>query len=224
VREPAVFLFDEPLRNLDAQLRLTLRSELKALHQRLGTTVLHVTHDQAEAMALGQRICVLREGRVQQVGPPQAIYDRPANRFVAGFFGTPPMNFPNAQVRALDGLVSLTVGGESINVPGHIEKRLAKNVGRAVLIGIRPHDLSLEPIEGRTSSTLSGRITLIEPLGSRTDLHVTLKSGETCIVAVRPQSQVCPGQDIRLYLDSDRLHIFETDEAGRRIERPCANE
>ncbi|MHC4520499.1 MAG: ABC transporter ATP-binding protein, partial [Planctomycetota bacterium] len=167
VRKPAVFLFDEPLSHLDAQLQLELRSELKELHRRLGTTTLYVTHDQAEAMALGQRICVLREGRLQQTGSPDEIYDHPANRFVAGFFGTPPMNFLDAQVQRRDGSVFLAVGDERIALSERLSASLAQDVGRTVQIGVRPHDLSLQPPSERKGGDLPGAVTTIETLGSR---------------------------------------------------------
>ncbi len=223
VREPAVFLFDEPLTSLDVQLHLTLRSELKALHQRLGATVLYVTHDQAEAMALAQTICVLRQGRLQQMGSPETIYDRPANRFVAGFFGTPPMNFLTAQVRSRDGSVCLAVGDQSLEAPEHLERQAASDAGQSVVVGIRPHDLCLEPTTGQMGNALSGHVTQIEPLGSRTDLHVELPSGDTCTAVTPPHPEVSVGDEVHLNVDPGRLHLFECDEAGHRIKSPATD-
>jgi len=220
VREPGVFLFDEPLSNLDAQLQLTLRSELKALHERLGATVLHVTHDQAEAMALGQTICVLREGRLQQVGSPEAIYDRPANRFVAGFFGVPPMNFLVARVRSMNGSLALAVGDQLIEAPRHLAKAATRDAGQSIVVGLRPHDLSLESGANQTSNCLSGRLMRLERLGSHTDLCVKLPSGDVCTVIAAPRFEGAVDDEIRLRIDPERIHLFECDQAGRRIDGP----
>ena len=217
VREPAVFLFDEPLSHLDAQLHLVLRRELKELHRQLGTTTLYVTHDQAEAMALGERIGVLREGRLQQVGTPEEIYDRPANRFVAGFFGSPPMNFLDAQVQCRDGSAFLVLGDERLTAPAGVRSHLSRDFGKAVRVGVRPHDLSLESLSGETAGALSGAVTAIEMLGSRKDVHVALRSGSVCVITAPPHACVRVGEAIRLYVAADRLHVFEHDEAGRNI-------
>lgn len=219
VRKPAVFLFDEPLSHLDPQLQLDLRAELKNLHTRLGTTTLCVTHDQAEAMALGQKVGVLREGRLQQIGSPEDIYDRPANRFVAGFFGTPPMNFLDAQVQHRDGSVFLAVGDARVALPERFGASLAQDAGRTVQIGLRPHDLSVQPPSDRKGIALPGTVTMIETLGSRTDLHVALRSGSTCTATVAPHAVVQVGDGVRLYVDSDRLHVFACDQAGRNLAR-----
>jgi multiple sugar transport system ATP-binding protein len=217
VREPAAFLFDEPLSHLDAQLRLALRSELKDLHRRLGTTTLCVTHDQGEAMALAQTICVLREGQVQQIGTPEEIYDRPANRFVAGFFGTPPMNFLRAQVRSQAESVFLEVGDERLNVPAALRSHLARSAGKVVSIGIRPHDLSVEPVPGGKGGFLTGIVTAIEMLGSHKNVRVALRSGGVSTFIATTHTQIEPGASVRLYANPDRFHIFDSDEAGRSI-------
>jgi multiple sugar transport system ATP-binding protein len=207
VREPAVFLFDEPLSSLDAELRLTLRQEMKALHHRLRTTTLYVTHDQSEAMALGERVCVLRAGRIQQVGRPSEVYDRPANRFVAGFFGTPPMNFLNGRLRADHGTRVLDWPGGKVpwpSSPGGPEDQ-------PVEVGVRPHDLLLEPPAQPGESVLSGRICLWEPFGVRTDVHVLLPGGERCVVCAPPSLRFEGGQEIRLYVRPQKLHLFNGD-------------
>ena len=219
VRKPAVFLFDEPLTNLDVGLRLAMRAELKALHQRLGTTTLYVTHDQAEAMALGEKIAVLCCGQIQQVGSPSDIYDRPANRFVAGFFGTPPMNLLAGRVLRLNGdSVGLKVAGERVRMPDRLQSRLAGYVGQKVHLGVRPHDVSLTSApreEGRI--LFSGTVAALEPLGSQTDVHVALPSGQRCIVAAGTDASVCVGDDVRLEPDPDKLHLFENGPHGRNI-------
>jgi multiple sugar transport system ATP-binding protein len=217
VRQPAVFLLDEPLSHLDAQLQLGLRSELKDLHQRLGTTTLCVTHDQAEAMALGQRVGVLRQGRLQQVGTPEEIYDRPANRFVAGFFGTPPMNFLEARVKCQDGSVFLALKDDRLGVPPGLRSHLAQKDGTAVLVGIRPHDLSVEPIPEGKGGVLSGAVTTIETLGSHKNVRLKLPSGSVCTAVATSHTRIEPGGNTRLHINLDRLHVFERDEAGRNI-------
>ncbi|MBN1362333.1 MAG: ABC transporter ATP-binding protein [Sedimentisphaerales bacterium] len=217
VREPAAFLLDEPLSSLDPLLQGALRTELKALHQRLATTTLYVTHDQAEAMALGQRIGVLHHGRLQQVGSPDDIYRRPANRFVAGFFGMPPMNFLTARVRRQHEGLSLEIAGAGFDLPAPLRSSLAGHVGPTVLAGIRPHDLSLKPRTGPGGDALSGKVTHIEPLGSRCDVHVQLHSGEKCVVCTAPDSVPRVGADVSLHIDPDRLHLFEPDGTCRNI-------
>ncbi len=217
VREPAVFLFDEPLSSLDAALRLTIRAEIQALHCRRRTTTLYVTHDQSEAMALGERVCVLRAGQLQQVGRPAEVYDHPANRFVAGFFGTLPMNFLPARVRPEGNALSLDLEGHRIIPPSVPPAPWAGYAGRTVVAGIRPHDMSLEPAPGRQEGALSGRVVLLEHLGSRLDVHVELMPGARCIVSIAPQARVHIGDEVCVYINPEKLHLFESDEPGRRI-------
>ena len=209
VRQPAAFLFDEPLSSLDAGLRLALRGEVKTLHQRLHITTLYVTHDQSEAMALSDRLCVLREGYVQQVGPPAEVYDRPANRFVAGFFGTPPMNFLAGRLRGENGACFLDWAGGRTSLPAFP----ADSADKTVHVGIRPHDLSLEPLPPPRGCVLSGHVGLLEPFGSRTDVHVVLASGEKCVVSAPPHVQLRAGDEMRMYVNPEKLHLFEPDGA-----------
>ncbi len=207
VREPAAFLFDEPLSSLDAGLRLALREEIKALHQKLHTTTLYVTHDQSEAMALGDRLCVLRDGQIQQVGPPAEVYDRPANRFVAGFFGAPPMNFLTGRLHSENGTCFLEWVGGRVSLPW----LPADGSEKAVHAGVRPHDLSLEPLPGQGSCVLSGRVSLLEPFGSRTDVHVVVTSGEKCILSAPPHVQCRMDEEVRIYVNPEKLHLFCSD-------------
>jgi len=207
VREPVVFLYDEPLSSLDAGLRLALREEIKALHQKLCTTTLYVTHDQSEAMALGDRLCVLGDGRIQQVGPPADVYDRPANRFVAGFFGTPPMNFLEGRIRCERGACFLDWAGGIASLPS----LPADGAEKAVHVGARPHDLSLEPLPVQRGCVLSGRINLLEPFGSRTDVHVVITSGEKCVVSALPHIQRKVGDEVQVCVDPGKLHLFHSD-------------
>jgi multiple sugar transport system ATP-binding protein len=217
VREPVAFLFDEPLSSLDAALRLTIRAEIQALHRRLHTTTLYVTHDQSEAMALGERVGVLHAGQLQQVGSPAEVYDRPANRFVAGFFGTPPMNFLPAHVRPEGAALFLDLESARIRLAPDLRPGLAAHAGQTVVAGIRPHDMSLEPAPGRQESVLPGRVVLLEHLGSRLDVHVELPPGPRCIVSTAPHARVHIGDDVRVYLNLEKLHLFESDDPGRAI-------
>ena len=192
VREPDVFLFDEPLSNLDAALRGQMRVEIARLHARLGTTMIYVTHDQVEAMTLASRIVVLNGGRIEQVGAPLELYRRPANVFVAGFLGSPRMNFlPGAVLRATD---------------------IAADTG--VTVGIRPEDLRLD---GSGALILRGAITLLEQLGSEALAHVRLIDGnsETVIAKLAGNARVALGDVVALHADSTACHVF--DAAGNAV-------
>jgi sn-glycerol 3-phosphate transport system ATP-binding protein len=206
VRDPKAFLLDEPLSNLDAQLRGQVRTDLKALHQRLRVTSVYVTHDQVEAMTLGERIAVLRGGRLQQVGRPEDVFDRPANLFVAAFMGTPSMNLVRARVEA----GALRVGGASVPVPGA--------PGGDVVAGFRPEALSLAGGEG-----MGMIVELVEPLGNETLVHGTIEGdavsplgtreapeGRTGITArLGPRDRPALGESVPLALDPQELHLFD---------------
>ncbi len=217
VREPAAFLLDEPLTGLDAGLRLAMRREIKSLQQRLRITTVYVTHDQSEAMALGERMCVLRDGRVQQVGPPDEIYARPANRFVAGFFGTPAMNFLAGRLQSRDGAPVVDLQGQALYVRSHLTACLRDYRKETIVAGVRPHDLSLEPFAGRVTDTLHGKVAQIEPLGAQTNVHVDLACGQSCVVAASPRTGVIVGDDVQVYVHRDEVQLFEDDETGRNI-------
>lgn len=224
VREPAAFLLDEPLTGLDAGLRLAMRREIKSLQQRLRITTLYVTHDQLEAMALGERLCVLRDGRMQQVGPPNEIYARPANRFVAGFFGTPAMNFFTGRLRSQDGAPAVDLKGQTLQVASCLHACL-RNYGKETIVaGVRPQDLSLEPFAGRVSDVLHGKIVQVEPLGAQTNVYVDFACGRPCVITAPPQSRVNVDDEVRVYIHPDDVQLFEDDEAGRNIACCCTNE
>jgi multiple sugar transport system ATP-binding protein len=224
VRQPAAFLFDEPLSNLDAKLRVEMRRELKQLHQRLETTMIFVTHDQVEALTLGQRIAVMDRGALQQLGSPADVYDRPRNQFVAGFIGTPPMNFVTGRLIQSNGSWSLRHAAASISlagVPDGIEPTdaLARIAGRQVTLGVRPEDVSLAggaPADSAPPGSLAGRVTLVEPLGDAT--VVTLAIGEaqnareslTLVSKIGPRAAVRPGDRASVLLDSQRVHLFDS--------------
>ena len=196
VRHPKVFLFDEPLSNLDAKLRVQMRAEIKALHQRLGTTILYVTHDQVEAMTMADKIVVLNGGRVEQIGAPLELYDRPANVFVAGFMGSPAMNLLPARVAG----GRLTVAGQVLDGTGLPEG--------ALTFGIRPEDIALTPGE-------AARVEVIEPTGSETHLTLDL-GGEALTVVTRERQALTPGDRIGVAFDRRRAHLFDAG-TGRRI-------
>jgi len=217
VRNPAAFLFDEPLSNLDAKLRVTTRAELKALHHRLQTTSVYVTHDQAEAMTLGDRICVMYEGIIQQVAPPMEVYDKPVNRFVAGFLGTPPMNFFDGTIETKnhETLFTLT-DGMSVKLSGSNSK-LSSYAGQKMVFGIRPEHLTPEPIEGQTDNTLNAVVNVVEPLGDRKDVYLTASNGQKFIANLDPHTDIDINQQVTMFIDTHKAHVFEQGDTGANI-------
>src|SRR5580658_10830572 len=181
VRHPQVFLFDEPLSNLDAKLRVQMRVELKKLHERLGTTAIYVTHDQVEAMTLGDRVVVMKDGLVQQVGDPMELYNEPANRFVAGFIGSPAMNFAGIRVAAENGSLWAESEGIRIKVPEPIRPRLAPYAGKEATLGIRPEDLHIAGDGDPKELTFDVAVEVVERLGSEILLDVAV--GQNSMVA-----------------------------------------
>jgi len=213
VREPRVFLFDEPLSNLDARLRVEMRAELARLHRELGRTMLYVTHDQVEAMTLGQRIVVLNQGRVQQIGTPLDVYHRPANRFVAGFIGSPPMNFIEGRVERLDELRFVGEGGR-VQIPLVEAEWPHARPGQRVTLGVRPEHVTLAASD---EATMQGQVETVEVLGAVAHLYVRV--GQTTVVAqvdaaMRPE----PEQTVHLHIDPARIHLFDA-ESGRALSR-----
>ena len=204
VRDPQVFLFDEPLSNLDAKLRVQMRTEIRELHQRLGTTTVYVTHDQIEAMTMADKIVVMQKGHIEQMGSPLEVYDRPANLFVAGFIGSPSMNFLDGVVRHRDGAVVAEIA--DTNVP-LAQGGLAD--GQAIVVGVRPEHL----LPGDTG--LSGQIAVVEPTGAET--HLFVRVGPKDITAIlRERRNLLPGQDIRLQVQPGTAHVFDPA-SGMRI-------
>jgi multiple sugar transport system ATP-binding protein len=205
VRDPQVFLFDEPLSNLDAKLRVAMRTEIKELHQRLKTTSVYVTHDQIEAMTMADQIVVMHDGRIEQTGSPLELYDRPANRFVAGFIGSPSMNFIDGTQK--DGAL-IAANGARLPVAG----AQAANDGRAMVYGIRPEHLDL--VDGGNDG-FEAEVVVIEPTGSETQLFARL--GQQEIVAIfRERHEFAPGQKIRLKPRAPVAHLFDAS-SGQRI-------
>ena len=213
VRHPQVFLFDEPLSNLDAKLRVQMRVELKKLHDRLGTTAIYVTHDQVEAMTLGDRVVVMRDGLVQQVGEPLELYNEPANRFVAGFLGSPAMNFATVTMREADGALWAEDDGIGIRVPGQIAGRLGRYAGKRVTMGIRPEDLHVATGDDPADLGFDAAVEVVEKLGSEILLDVAVGQN-TMVASVEPSVRVNVRDRLRLALNPERLHFFDaTSEA-----------
>jgi multiple sugar transport system ATP-binding protein len=208
VRHPRVFLFDEPLSNLDAKLRVQMRVELKKLHQRLGTTAVYVTHDQVEAMTLGDRVVVMRDGLVQQVGEPLDLYNSPANRFVAGFIGSPAMNFATVTMMDGDGRLTAKNAGLELEVPQSLIERLRSHVGREVTIGIRPENLHVATDSDPAGFTFPSKVEVVEQLGSEILLDVRV-GGDTMVAAVDPTIRARVQDQIRLAVNPARLHFFD---------------
>jgi multiple sugar transport system ATP-binding protein len=219
VREPKAFLFDEPLSNLDAKLRVEMRAELKRLHRRLQTTTIYVTHDQEEAMTLGDRIVVMKDGVIQQVADPLTIYEKPVNRFVAGFIGTPPMNFLTGKVFSQDGHVYFGKGAGTIQLPDRYISRLAPYNDRNVVLGVRPESLSFKADQtwADKGNALPARVSVVEPLGDRMDVHVMTAAQEKMVCRVDAHTDVREGQEMPLYVDADRVHVFEPGDTGMNV-------
>jgi multiple sugar transport system ATP-binding protein len=218
VRQPKAFLFDEPLSNLDAKLRVETRAELKRLHRQLQTTTIYVTHDQEEAMTLGDRIVVMKDGLVQQCGPPLEVYDTPANRFVAGFVGTPPMNFFDGSLVGDHG-VHFDEGSVRIRLTDAQTDRLDGRVGQQVVLGVRPEAMALAP-EGRFAgdgNVLSVQLSVVEPLGEKMDLYATTPRNPHVVARVDARRDIQPGQSLHLYLDLEKVHVFEPGETGSNL-------
>jgi multiple sugar transport system ATP-binding protein len=216
VRKPAVFLFDEPLSNLDAKLRGQMRGEIKKLQSRLKTTTVYVTHDQVEAMTMGTRIAVMKDGRIQQIGEPLEIYDRPANLFVAGFVGTPPMNFLPARVggaraETLDG------SGFSLPVPPELRGSPALSPGAAVIVGIRPENLHRLGAGSRPEGPRLPLVAdVIEPLGDEVIVHARLED-TVVICKLGPRESPLMGERFDARVDLDRVHVFDAATEMRAV-------
>jgi multiple sugar transport system ATP-binding protein len=208
VRHPRVFLFDEPLSNLDAKLRVQMRVELKKLHQRLGTTAVYVTHDQVEAMTLGDRVVVMKDGVVQQVGEPLELYNQPANKFVAGFIGSPAMNFATVTVMDGDGRITARNAGLEIEMPAQHAARLKGHVGRQLTLGIRPEDLRVASDADPAGLTFPSKVEVVEQLGSEILLDVRV-GDDTMVAAVDPTVRAKVSEQLRLAVNPERLHFFD---------------
>jgi multiple sugar transport system ATP-binding protein len=219
VRQPAAFLFDEPLSNLDAKLRVEMRAELKALHRRLNTTTIYVTHDQEEAMTLGDRIVVMKDGIIQQCGAPLEVYDYPANRFVAGFVGMPPMNFFNGRLFSEDGKVWFDEGTCKIRLPEDKIDKFRDRIGSEVVLGVRPEAMALhgETRFGGGDNILPVKLTVVEPLGEKMDMIAKTDNHDHIVARVDAERGIRGGQEVKVYLDLQKIHVFDTGELGENL-------
>ena len=215
VRQPKAFLFDEPLSNLDAQMRVQMRMEIARLHQRLGATMIYVTHDQVEAMTLGDRIAVMRDGIIHQVADPIETYQHPADLFVAGFIGAPPMNLVRGTLRGADGGPCFTADAKvedavKLKLRPEQASRLASRMGKAVILGLRPEDvLPATAADGApTDLVVEAQVDLVEPLGSETFFHLTA-AGQSIIARFRTSERITVGQRLAVAFDLGRAHWFD---------------
>ena len=226
VREPACFLFDEPLSNLDAKLRVEMRAELKRLHQQLQTTTIYVTHDQEEAMTLGDRVVVMKDGIVHQDASPLAIYRRPVNRFVAGFVGTPPMNFFEGTLVEESGRLWFDEGSQRLAVPAWATETLGGRSGGAIVLGVRPEGLS-DQATGRFAgdeNVLDLTVGVIEPLGDKMDVYASTPNQPHVIARVEAHGGVEPNTTIPFHLDMERIHFFDPGEQGENLALDAARD
>ena len=212
VREPAVFLMDEPLSNLDAKLRIQTRAELIKLHRRLGITTVYVTHDQVEAMTMGDRIVVMLDGVVQQVDSPLRLYNHPVNRFVAGFIGSPPMNFVDAELVPQDGSLALDAGSFKVELPAHRVPAYREHAGRPVTVGIRPSDIydrDISPIvEPTAGNTFSVDVDVIEPMGAESVLYLSV-GNDTLVASLDSSTAAQEREKLAVVVDMNKVHIFD---------------
>jgi multiple sugar transport system ATP-binding protein len=206
VRDPQVFLFDEPLSNLDAKLRVAMRAEVKELHQRLKTTTVYVTHDQIEAMTMADKIVVMHDGRIEQIGAPLDLYDRPGNRFVAGFIGSPAMNFVEGRLSLNGGAAFVGQGGLRLPLP---VVPAAKD-GQPVTLGLRPEHLTL------ADDGIPAEVVVVEPTGPEVQVNARLASGEEIVAMFRERHPFRPGDKIGLKPLGNHVHVFD-GETGKRL-------
>jgi len=234
VREPAAFLFDEPLSNLDAKLRVTTRAELKRLHQRLRTTTIYVTHDQEEAMTLGDRIVVMKDGVIHQADAPLAVYNRPINRFVAGFIGMPPMIFFDGAIKTINGMMVFEEGvvqggngageltfpgnGFKVMIAGEMQAAAWGMSGRHLVMGIRPEHFHLSSAGGGVAmSEIGVELSVVEPLGSDMDVYMKTALHEHVVGRVEADSSLVASARVTMYVDVRKIQFFEPGETGMNL-------
>ena len=217
VRNPKVFLYDEPLSNLDAQLRLSMRTELKELHNRLHTATIYVTHDQNEAIAVGDRICVMKDGKIRQVGTPVEIYQMPSDRFVASFFGTPAMNFFTGQLSLKNDSPVFSFGNCQLTLSAGLKDSAVGNLNRQVVLGIRPEHISFNPIAGQAGNCIEAAVEYVEYQGQRKNIFFLGDCGEKFVVSCDLRRPIRNGDKAKLYFDVDYILLFEDGPDGKTI-------
>ncbi len=210
VRKPEVFLFDEPLSNLDAKMRVQMRTEISKLHTRLETTMIYVTHDQIEAMTMGDRICVMKDGIVQQVDAPLNIYDNPANIFVAGFIGTPPMNFFNGRLEKDGSDLYFKTMTITIRIPAEWHAKAEPYIGKEVVFGIRPEEIGSDRAEiDAGAQKIRAKIEVMEPMGAETYLYLDVGEKNNCIARIDAHRKASIGMEVELAISLSKAHIFD---------------
>ena len=215
VRQPEVFLFDEPLSNLDAKMRVEMRKELKLLHQRLQTTIIYVTHDQVEAMTLGDRVCVMNDGHIEQVGAPIDVYDYPKTRFVAAFIGTPPMNFMPGKLIRDGGRATFQGDSFKLVLPESFQDFLAEYESKDVELGIRPEDMADGPADVADGEYIPGKVMIVEALGN--ELLVYIRHGEAAMIwRCDPHLKMDVNQEFKLIPKPHKIHMFDC-ETGKNL-------
>jgi multiple sugar transport system ATP-binding protein len=217
VRTPNAFLFDEPLSNLDIAQRTTARIELKAIQQKLNTTTIYVTHDQAEAMTLADRICVMRNGAIEQIAAPLELYCKPVNRFVAAFIGSPAMNFLPGRLEITPESISIILGKDTIELPQRFRSLLDRFDNKHVLLGIRPEYLSPVDSPDPGANTITAKVTLIEPTGAVANVHLVTESGGQFVARLDLRKTPALGDAVLIQLDAENLHVFDTEESGKNL-------
>ncbi len=221
VRDPKCFLFDEPLSNLDAKLRVEMRAEIKQLHMSLNATTVYVTHDQEEAMTLGDRVVVMRDGTIQQAGGALEIYHHPVNRFVAGFLGSPPMNFISGRLVEQNGELTFDAGSGRLPVPAWAQSQLSPHAGAAVVLGVRPEAIS-DRAHARFACDDNGLtldVALVQPLGDKMDVYLS-GAGQARVVAhMDAFGGIRAGERAEVFVDMDRAHFFDATDAGTSLAR-----
>ena len=219
VRNPEAFLFDEPLSNLDAKLRVEMRAELKRLHRQLQTTTVYVTHDQEEAMTLGDRIVVMRDGLVHQCDTPLRVYEQPVDRFVAGFVGTPPMNFLSGRLASADGHAYWEGVGTRVRLADAHREALAGRAGEDATLGVRPEAMipSAEQKAAGADNALPVTVSVVEVLGDKMDVHATVQDGTPLVARVDAHAGLEEGQQVQMHLDTTRVHVFEPGDMGANL-------
>lgn len=219
VRKPKAFLFDEPLSNLDAKLRIQMRTDLLRLHKQQKATSIYVTHDQVEAMTMADRIAIINKGVIQQVDSPLAVYNNPANLFVAGFIGSPTMNFISGSIKLIDGKAYfISESGKTfIEIPQHNFSNFEASLAKELVLGIRPEDILTHPTSepGFTEAMSSYAIDLIEHMGDISLIHISVGENSTWTVKTPPQSQLTTGSETAMYLNTNRIHFFDKETGSK---------
>ncbi|MFX0095249.1 MAG: ABC transporter ATP-binding protein, partial [Candidatus Hodarchaeota archaeon] len=213
IRNPQVFLMDEPLSNLDAKLRVQMRAELQRLQKNLKVTSIYVTHDQIEAMTLADRIAIMNEGLLQQVGTPDEVYSYPSNMFVAGFIGSPSMNFVQGTINDIDGSLAFVSELFTYNVPNHYISSMEAYRGKTVTLGVRPEHIKLNP--GSSDSNITAKVGVLEPIGSDTFVYIDFPTESTLIVKIEGYASLTLGQEVDVSFQDSYIHFFDAETEKR---------